>query len=491
MHLLPEEIIGEILSFLNPEELHSAYLVSKAFYQNCDSKILWKFYVSKFLSKTFKEDEEISYKKFYIEAWNQFLKHFRNGISPRIRIGYEEKPVLLALVEWHRTYEILFDNVLATTDHCSLHKALIRAVEKGNKIYVRSLLKMGVDVYQRCGSFFEGLNNTVLDIACKNGNASMITILLEHVKPNMERLYLESESPLMNVIKSGNVDALKALLVIESAEEDFLTRRLIHEAIASESLEMVRYFTSIFGNEILDLKDQEGNTTLHSACKTNSLDIIQYIVSLKPDFISERNILSELPINLACKYSSAQVVEYILRSSNYLGLDWKLLLEVINLRHLDVAKILLSHMNRTMFIKTKKNMVLNAAFKTYDKELIMEVLKRSRVDCILDDRLETPLHRAAAMGFEKAMKYIIKRAPKLVNYYSYRSLKDKSPVYPLDFAVVNQHVGAVSILLKYGAYIESSLLRRAYYNKAIHSMLIKELRKRKSPKTKKRYIKIK
>ncbi|XP_022954414.1 espin-like [Cucurbita moschata] len=185
---------------------------------------------------------------------------------------YEEKKQLYKLAlrgEWRHLREVCKDaSQLVLPINNSGETALHLAVYSGKGEPLKTILEqvMEMDYIEYWKSYVE---NTPLHEAATVGNLDAFKLLVEFRKEDLLELNKRGETPLYRAARYGQLQIVEYIL---NECEDYYSRSplnwmvdgtpIIHEAIQSESFEMVMMLVD-FDKSLLEMKDSKNQTALH------------------------------------------------------------------------------------------------------------------------------------------------------------------------------------------------------------------------------------
>lgn len=152
---------------------------------------------------------------------------------------------------------------------------LILAITLNRIDCVRTLLDIGVDINKP-----DGLENTPLHIACVDGKHTIVKMLLENEKINMNLLNCFKECPLISACSSNDIDCVNVLLE--------------HSAYPHR-------------------RDNKGNNAIHIACEYGNIEIIQLLLN-RGVSINCQNSSGKTPLYVACMEKQLKCVIFLLQN---------------------------------------------------------------------------------------------------------------------------------------------------------------------------------
>uniref|UniRef100_A0A2N9IHY9 MSP domain-containing protein n=1 Tax=Fagus sylvatica TaxID=28930 RepID=A0A2N9IHY9_FAGSY len=235
-------------------------------------------------------------------------------------------------------------------------------------------------------------------------------------------------------IRAGDLDILK-VLIASGCKIDNSVDRILHEAAATDRVDLMEVLFKLFGDSDVNSVDLDGRTPIHVAAVRGFVEVIRFCVSVggKAD-VSDRN--GWIPLHYAAAEGHLQAVEYLLECCN--------------------VKYVVNNDGKTAFALA----VENGHFHLLDLLHLGDVLHRAaRVDdihgmktCLAeganvngrDQNGWTPLHRAAFKGRIESVKL-------LLNHGAQVDVVDDAGYTPLHCAIERGHVQVALLLISHGA----------------------------------------
>ncbi|KAH0793309.1 serine/threonine-protein phosphatase 6 regulatory ankyrin repeat subunit B-like [Histomonas meleagridis] len=125
--------------------------------------------------------------------------------------------------------------------------------------------------------------------------------------------FLSSAPPVISFAAYFNAINCVKFLIDNGADlekKDLIERPLMHFAIASRSMDMVRLIER--NENSLKEGDKSGNTPIHVACQYGFLDCVKYIfMKTNTEIFNIRNAAGSLPILIASYYGHLEVLKYM------------------------------------------------------------------------------------------------------------------------------------------------------------------------------------
>ena len=156
-------------------------------------------------------------------------------------------------------------------------------------------------------------DKTALHIACTDGHTDIVEWLLAHTKCNPNVGGYLGNTPLHIACRFGDLEMVK--LIIETSKcsinpdvSNYDNQTALHVACKNDCKEIVGYLLTHTKCNI-NVEDSNGDTPLHIACRIDSLDCVEIIVSMNP------NTFLQTALHLACKHSKTNIVEFFLTNT--------------------------------------------------------------------------------------------------------------------------------------------------------------------------------
>src|SRR6266478_106662 len=160
----------------------------------------------------------------------------------------------------------------------------------------------------------------------------------------------------------------------------------------------------------VDIRDSEGATPLHRACRAGNLDVVRLLLTHGAD-IHAQNEKQEFPLHFAAGEGEADICCLLIdEGANVNCKDnqgWSPLHSAARHGHLEVVKMLL---DRDVDVNTKKRdgwTPLHLASANGKFEVVHLLIQRGGIIDIRNEDHETPLDRAAAKGCLEVTRYLL------------------------------------------------------------------------------------
>lgn len=178
--------------------------------------------------------------------------------------------------------------------------ALHEAILSGSVGAVEAVLGLGLNPNVR-----DGLGNTPLHMVCAKWDDSITQDLVIRMlraagaKPEIQNA--NGDTPIHIACALGNLNSVRSVisangLNISNYAGDFS----ISLACKKGNFEVVKFLLKEFPH-LIEQKDNEGNTLLHSACINCHHKIMKLILENNPNLLNHQNNLGDTPLHIACR----------------------------------------------------------------------------------------------------------------------------------------------------------------------------------------------
>lgn len=97
---------------------------------------------------------------------------------------------------------------------------------------------------------------------------------------------------------------------------------LLHDTLRKgERIESIQKLISIFPNNIMKVKDDKGETPFLLACQYSSAEVVEYLIGIDNDLLDSRDDKGDTALHNACRERNYKVVKYLL--NKHMGLATK------------------------------------------------------------------------------------------------------------------------------------------------------------------------
>lgn len=274
---------------------------------------------------------------------------------------------------------------------------------------------------------------SLLRPAIEDGYANFVTGLID-AGAYVNDKDSKGRSMIWLAIRAGNLDVLKILIGF-GCEVDDGVDRVLHEAAATNRVDLMEVLCKAFGDIDMNSVDSGGRRPIHVAAVRGFVDAIRFCVRLggKVDVLDHNGWT---PLHYAAAEGHLEAVECLLEGSNtkyVVNNDGKtafaLAAENGHLHLLDVLRL---------------GDVLHRAARLDDVQGIKSCLAQGANVNGKDQNGWTPLHRAAFKGRVECVKVLLAHGAQL-------DVVDDAGYTPLQCAVEAGHVQVASLLIAYGA----------------------------------------
>ena len=343
---------------------------------------------------------------------------------------------------------------------------LHQAAEKGDVEEARRLIEQGAAVDARNKEKY-----TPLHTASLNGHAELSKLLIEN-GADIEARNAYGSRPIDLVFsEKGNLKTLEVLeshgaSIFDSESYDYYMYRgeeppidadlLLARSVRAGNIEMANHLIE-YGASLYTVTGLEHESLMHDAVESESLEMVKLLVE-KGAPINEMNDHMETPVHLAAWEGNIQMMDFLLRQydsnmplhqrddNNYTVLDI-----AARQGNLELAKFLVERrapVNRSTFDwkEAFPKMPLHLAAKNGHSEVAQFLLDNGADLNIRTFDGYTPLHFAAKEGHDKVSRTLLENGADV-------NAKDKEGLTPLHVAVEGGHIEVASVLLNKGADI--------------------------------------
>jgi ankyrin repeat protein len=195
--------------------------------------------------------------------------------------------------------------------------------------------------------------------------------------------------------------------------------------------------------------DEEGCTTLHWACKSGWVDMVQLLLDAGADF-ERTDKYRHTALHWACQSGCPDVVQLLLNKGAKVDVVDKsncTVLHRVSQRGLkEVAQLLLDKGANANASTQGGETPLHRACQGGHQDVVQLLLDRGANIDSADARRSRPLHLASAQGFTEMAKLLLDRGATV-------DVADVAGHTPLDWAALRRHTDTVQLLLGRGANI--------------------------------------
>lgn len=264
--------------------------------------------------------------------------------------------------------------------------------------------------------------NTVLHLACKNGNVEIIQKLI-NLKANVELHNDDEGTPLHIACKSKSINIIKMLIKTGAninTQNKFGQTPLYLTCVNSlgkDTVEVIKFLLDLNAN--VSLKDSNGNTILHRICESDYISleypkkIIQMLLKNNLNLINVSNNNQDTPLQIACKLQKNEIVDFLIN----LGANFDFLKTVksninensnVNETHIENYLLFYQAYNDEIFISYESSLKKPIAKSEIEKsEFGKDVLERG-INLIHLKTGSTFLHLACQHGNSHVVTFLLK-----------------------------------------------------------------------------------
>ena len=245
--------------------------------------------------------------------------------------------------------------------------------------------------------------DTPLHIACQNGTVEVVKYLIEHHRCDPAALNNSKETCLETAVMYGQLDVVKYLINVAIMNIPNDNGELtIHIACRQNSLDFVE-LVSNYTDDINATAQKSGDTPLHIACSNQTMRFVKYLTEIKQCNPNIPNNNGELPLHIACREQATQIA--IMVSGCDINFQTKLgntpLHEACGAsktfsfpnKSLEVIRHLVSHKKCKVNVRNKEGKTaIHYACKAQSVELVNYLLLNGKTDLsITDNKRQTPV----------------------------------------------------------------------------------------------------
>ena len=292
---------------------------------------------------------------------------------------------------------------------------------------VQSVIEMDsldlLKLFKSKGCYIRNITRTLF--ACKNGNDDILKYLLDNNAEYKAKIGF-NQNPLIAAIKSNSLECVKILLergadpntcenkmcclayacsipnieIVKALIEygafvngvDKNTTKPIVIAAENGFLDIVKYLIES-GADFDDTPSNSNLSPLTAACKNDHVKVVEYLLSIGVN-PTDAHEPQALPINIAKKYQSSQVLSLLLEDSNTETTSIsQLLLDAIQKRDTYTIKALVDKKFKFGYMDSQKRTALHYAAET-NREIVEYMINHGFEVNAADEKGVTPLHLA-------------------------------------------------------------------------------------------------
>ncbi|XP_071104740.1 ankyrin-3-like [Haliotis cracherodii] len=283
------------------------------------------------------------------------------------------------------------------------------ATEKGHREIIELLVKKGSDL-----SLFDEDDNTILHLACKEGNVEIVKHILSQKIIDIESRGENENTPLMFAVQFGNMEVFSFLMKkganISNLDED--GGNILHFSCRRGNIEILNY---ILKRNLVDINSEmdDGMTPLLLTAKLGKKQLFQLLIE-RGAYEAKTHDSKEL-LNYACEGGDVEIMERVLNLTN-VDINIELwdgvtpLLRVAFFGNIEMFKLLVTKGADVTIVDDEEENVLHSACHGGNVEMVKYVHKLSIVDINgKQDKGMTPLFLAAFCGFQTVFEYLVEK----------------------------------------------------------------------------------
>ncbi|XP_076300828.1 uncharacterized protein LOC143219007 isoform X2 [Lasioglossum baleicum] len=261
-------------------------------------------------------------------------------------------------------------------------------------------------------------------------------------------MYEIQKQKLFEAIERNNIGDVKELInhgvSIDAKNNDGQTP--LHYAAKSDKLEVVKYLIEEKGANV-NVKDNDGQTPLHSAAKSDKLEVVKYLIEEKGANVNAKDNHGQTPLHSAAKSDKLEVIKYLIEEKganvNVKDDDGRTLLHsAAKTCRLEIVKYLIEEKRVDFNVKDNYGITpLHYAAMNDGLEVVKYFIDKKQVDFNVGDMYKiTPLHYAAMYNGLEVVKYLIEEKTADIN------VKDDSGMVVLYYAAAGNNIEVVRYL---------------------------------------------
>lgn len=308
-------LFKEIYTYLNNKNfIHAA--------QIGDIKSLEKFLKNGFDINATNDNQCALNEAIYYNKKNTILFLIENGADVNLKNSANKTPLDFAIDKNDsEIVKILINNGAKITNSNSRMSPLIYACVKSKTDIVKTLIESGSNIDEKIY-----LDESPITLACEDGYTEIVKLLIDAGADINTQAFLDW-TPLMKAVKYRHLEVVKLLLsnpkininiknyerltayniAVEEHYPEIVNifkekinefKKEIYEAIRLQNLDLFKYYLLKIGS--ICIKDKNGNNMLHYAIKSGNLELVKFIISIKPELIWQKNKLGEVPLSYIC-----------------------------------------------------------------------------------------------------------------------------------------------------------------------------------------------
>ncbi|XP_040370614.1 ankyrin repeat-containing protein At2g01680-like [Rosa chinensis] len=222
----------------------------------------------------------------------------------------------------------------------------------------------------------------------------------------------------------------------------------LYEAIARNDTQTFKDIVRYNGGSLLQKTEETRDSVLHLAARFGHVELVTYIITLHPDFVSVRNVKEETPLHEACRHWNTNVVKLLLEANPYVvgALNHEMQTAfyiACSCGNVDVVKYMVNQPGVLDFEQHEASSPLHHSIaEGYDVDIVKTILEACpQFAWKFDNNGYLPLHLACEKGQVEIVKTLLRFNPNLSlehNRYRYT---------PLHVAAMNGQIQILEELL--------------------------------------------
>ena len=314
------------------------------------------------------------------------------------------------------------------------------AIKTKNRIFLRNLLKIGVDLKFR--TKYHG--RTPLHSACASGSLEIVKLLLDR-GANIHEKEADGGTALHIAAAEGNLKITEMLLLSVKCtsihEKNMYGRTPLHWAARSGHSGVAQLLLD--RGAIIDEKEVEGFTALHLAAANGHFEFAELMIANGAN-CHEKEVNGWTPLHWAARFGHFKFAQLLIENGANIQEEefdgWTPLHLAAAKGHLDIAQLLIDKGGNIDAKNGNARTPLNWAARLRHLEIGQQILDKGGTN-IHEVMVEgwTPLHLAAAFGQLVIAKLLVEKGANLTEKNVYGSI-------PCQLAARNGHLELAQLL---------------------------------------------